>query len=194
MRKLTLILMLATVLTCTGCNSAQIKAMQDGVAKLQLSTDNAAQELAKLQDKRIELIKQIEDMPDGREKERARAVVQEIAQTSERIEEGFTVAAQKLGELKDALANAQDGWEVAAATLNTAAGVVPQPWGTYLGLAGALIGSIGVVQAKRLKAAATNTVRSVQPVMDVATPEQKAAVRKAQTNAAAKLVDSTQKA
>jgi len=34
----------------------------------------------------------------------------------------------------------------------------------------------------------------VQPVMDVATPEQKAAVRKAQTNAAAKLVDSTQKA
>jgi outer membrane murein-binding lipoprotein Lpp len=193
----------ATVPGCSGVNGPQL-AQQ--VQTLKGDLDRAQQALDAVRAQRDALDAVIGQMPDGEAKDR-------IIQLRDRAVTVADITADYLAKAKVALetmerkaAEATDVGGVIIAALESAAPVVPAPWGTLVGIAAAIAGGIMAIvkgrqasaayeQAQQTAEAAGKVIRSVQPVVDSAieaSPALADSLRVKQGDAGAALVDAAQ--
>lgn len=175
----------------TGCNQQDIAELRLYATelKVQLATGRADLELTR--EDRVELALAIADMPEGKHK----AIATEILKDTDAALEKFTAVVLKIEgaaqAMDERLESATDGFDVAEATVESVAPLLPAPWGAILLASGTL--AIGLIRAGYNRTQARKIVRSIDGFGKLTlTDAEKVEVRLAQGAGAGRIVDEAQ--
>ena len=173
----------------TGCNQQQIAELQLRAAelKMQLATGRADLELTR--EDRARLALAIADMPEGEQKETAKKILKDTDAALETFAAVVLKVEGAAQRMEERLESATDGFDVAAATVESVAPLLPPPWGAILAATGGLV--IGLIRAGYNRAQARKIAASLDGKLTL-TEADKLAVRAAQGTGAGRIVDEAQ--
>lgn len=138
------------IVSMVGCNTEQIEKLRAGVNEANRDVQAAsviADELKAVHDAAVE---QIEQMPDGPEKEALRKEADEYSADIQKWLKYKDIAAAQSAVLSAELDKAQDAVGVAQAVVNTAAPLIPPPYGPVIAVtAPVLLGMLGMFFGKK---------------------------------------------
>ncbi len=153
-------LCLVGLLALPGCNTEQIAALKLKLVEARGVLETAKTEAVEIEAAMLELDELIADLPPGGSKDRA-------IRERQRLTEGLVVATgviDKLAEQADVLLlrleTAENEWDVADATVQTAAPLLPAPIRSWLLLGWGVIATIRAAANRR---AGVQIAKSVEP-------------------------------
>jgi len=191
-RKAFWVSVLAAVLVLPGCTDEQIAKMRQAAGTLKEQVPVVKDTLSKAQAQSENIEQAINSLPDGELKDKLLKAKMVADQTVEAANEFLEKAEPQLAELNAKLAEATDTLDVIDAGIQSAAPLLPVPWGPLLAAGGGLV--VGLLRAAQNRKAARNIATSVQPILaDVKlTEEQKTAIRATQGATGNRIVDESQ--
>ncbi len=173
----------------TGCNQQDIAELQLRAAelKMQLATGRADLELTR--EDRARLALAIAEMPEGKQKDTAKKILRDTDAALEKFVEVVLKIEGAAQRMDEQLESATDGFDVAEATVESVAPLLPPPWGAILAATGGLV--IGLIRAGYNRTQARKIASSLEGKLTLSEVD-KLAVRAAQGIGAGRIVDEAQ--
>lgn len=173
----------------TSCVPSQVEETRAVIAQIKADMITISAEVATAKADLAEMEAAITAMPEGREKEVATEVAAKVSEGIAASEKWLGKATQATTALELALADAQDGFDVAEAVLNTARDIAPPPWGYLASSLGGLV--LGLIRAAYNRSVARKVIRSVDTLVQ---PDgnRSAIISAAQGAAGKRMVDEAQ--
>ena len=193
--KVTMLLLLAIVLAAPACNgnAPDLAVIKTTVATLEADANTARLTAAQLQGQAEAIQAVIATMPEGAEKENARALLANVQTSLQRVQAFLDKATPAIAAANAEIQKSTDWIDAAEVAVKAGVGFIPTPWGMIAGLGVPLLFSL--FRLIRTKQAAINLAKSVQPLVDEARkadPKVALQLSAAQSSGAAKLVDQSQ--
>lgn len=179
----------ALPIALTSCVPGQVEETRAILTQIRADMAGVSVQVAMAKADLVKIEADIAAMPEGAEKEAAIKVAAKISEGIAASEKWLGKATQTASALDLALLNAEDGFGVAQAVLDTARDVAPPPWGYIVSSFGGLL--LGLVRASYNRWTARNVVRSVDPLVTPDGPDA-AAISAAQGAGGKRLVDEAQ--
>jgi len=190
-RTLVLMLLLTAIVTIpVACNPQQIAELKVQAAEMRADLAAGRQQLELTRDQRVRLAEAISEMPEGKEKEKFKAVLDTVDQRIEQVTGYVLNVEDALNEFEAKIANADDPLDVADAAVQTTAPFLPPPWNALLAAAGGL--AIGLVRAAQNRIAARSIAASMEGHVTGLTATEVDAISAAQGAGGKRIVDEAQ--
>lgn len=172
-----------------GCNQAQIAELQLKATELKAQLAAGRKDLELTQEQRARLAAAIAEMPEGPEKEKAKKLAKNVDAAIEKTSAFLVKLEEATLQMEQRLEGAEDALDVAEAAVESAAPLIPAPWGAIFAASGGLL--IGLLRAGYNRAQAVKIARSVDGKVDLSDAS-KAEIRAIQGAGGGRIVDEAQ--
>ncbi len=171
-----IMMMLLSLAGCGENSAQQLAKLKEHVAALEVQAQYASDVAQQLRGQQKALDAIIATMPDGPDKEQAKALRDKAVANLNKVQAFLEVAMPAIRDLNAKIQEATDLQTAAEAAARTGSSFLPPPWNWISALAIGVVFGVWREIAKRKKvaeaneslAAAEKVIRSVQPVVDVA--------------------------